>query len=221
MEGPRITRDRIASVAFWTLLALVTAALALTGPVLTSDGPAHVAMAHFLTVAGNPDWPMLNRLLEVNPILSPNAFGHFLLAGLMWVFPPLVAEQIVQAVCLLSVPLAARLTLRRLAPDAGWIALFFFPVALQRMFYMGLYNYCLSLTGCILCIWAYLRFREGPPRSEAVALTAILLVTLACQASGWMEAVVAVGAIALVEAACSVSAGNPAGRRSAPPPSCC
>jgi hypothetical protein len=209
LQPPGDTPDRIASVAFWTLLVLITAALGLVGPVLTSDGPAHVAMAHFLTLAGNPEWAMLNRLFEINPTLSPNALGHFLLAGLMWVFPPLVAEQIVQAVCVISIPLAARLTLRRLAPDAGWIALFFFPVALQRMFYMGLYNYCLSLTGCILCIWAFLRFREKSSAINAIILAAILLVTLACQASGWMEAVVAVGTMALVDAGCGLFRGEP------------
>jgi hypothetical protein len=200
---------RFATPVFWTLLGLLATGLALTGPVLTSDGPAHVAMAHFLTQIGNPDWPVLNRLFEVNPRLSPNALGHFLLAGLMLMFSPLVAEQIVQAICVLSIPLVARLTLRRLAPDAGWIALFFFPVALQRMFYLGLYNYCLSLSGCILCIWAFLRLRDKSSVTNAMALAAILLVTLACQASGWMEAVVAVGTMALVDACCGLRRGDP------------
>src|SRR3954453_16904028 len=97
---------------------------------------------------------MLNRLYEMNRSFSPNALGHFLLASLMLVFPPLAAEQVLQILCVVSLPVAARLTLRRLSPDAGWIALFFFPVALQRMFFMGLYNFCLSMTGCLLCIWA-------------------------------------------------------------------
>jgi hypothetical protein len=191
----------IATVIFWTLLVVLTAVLAYAGPVLTSDGPAHVDMGHFLTLVNSPDWPMLNRLFEVNPTLSPNALGHFLLAGLMLLFPPLVAEQIVQALCLLSIPLTARLTLRRLAPGSGWIALFFFPVALQRMFYMGLYNYCLSLTGCILCVWAFLRLRERRSVGNCILLAALLLVTLACQASGWMEAVVAVGTMSAFDIA--------------------
>lgn len=200
---------RIATPVFWTLLVLLAVALALIGPVLTSDGPAHVAMAYYLTLVGNPDWPMLNRMFEINPTLSPNALGHFVLAGLMWVFPPLIAEQIVQALCVLSIPLAARLTLRRLAPEAGWIALFFFPVALQRMFYMGLYNYCLSLTGCILCIWAFLRLRERLSAGNCVLLAALLLVTLACQASGWMEAVVAIGTMSLADSIFGLRRGEP------------
>jgi hypothetical protein len=198
----------IATVIFWTLLVVLAAVLGYAGPVLTSDGPAHVDTSHFLTLVNNPDWPMLNRLFEVNPTLSPNALGHFLLAGLMLVFPPLVAEQIVQALCLLSIPLAARLTLRRLAPGSGWIALFFFPVALQRMFYMGLYNYCLSLTGCILCIWAFLRLRERVSVGNSILLAALLLATLACQASGWMEAVVAVGTLSAVDSAWRLHRGE-------------
>jgi len=111
-----IWEANIAGVAFWTLLALLALVVVVSGPFLTSDGPAHVSMAHFLLRAGDPAWPMLNRLYKVNPILPPNALSDLLLAGLMWIVPPLTAEQIVQGLCLVSVPLAARLTLRRLAP---------------------------------------------------------------------------------------------------------
>jgi hypothetical protein len=199
----------IASWAFWILLVLLVGLVAVTGPVLTSDGPSHLAMAHFMTVVGNPAWPMLNRLYELNLTPSPNALGHILMAGVMLVVPPLVSEQIIQIVCLVSIPLAARLVLRRLNPDAGWLALFFFPVALQRMFFLGLYNYCLSLTGCILCIWAYLRLRQRSSIGDVALLTALLVVTLACQAAGWMEAALAIGTMVVMESLHRLRAREP------------
>lgn len=198
-----------ASWAFWILLVLLTGLIAATGPVLTSDGPSHLAMAHFITVEGNPAWPMLNRLYELNLTPSPNALGHILMAGLMLIFPPLVTEQIIQIVCLVSVPLAARLVLRRLDPDAGWLALFFFPVALQRMFFLGLYNYCLSLSGCILCIWAFLRLRERISVVNIALLMVLLVVTQACQAAGWMEAALAIGTMIVVEMLSRLRAREP------------
>jgi hypothetical protein len=196
----------LASGAFWLLLALLAAVVGFAGPVLTSDGPAHVGMAQFMLLQGDPSAPMLNRLYELNPAWSPNALGHYLLAGLMRVVSPLTAEQILQAVCLLSVPLAARLLLRRLLPDAGWLALFFFPVALQRLFFLGLYNFCLSLTFCLLCIWAYLGLRARVSLGNALWLAVLLLVTLACQASGWMQAVLAIGTLAGAEAVLRLTA---------------
>ena len=200
--------DSIATAIFWTLLVLLVLTIAVSGPVLTRDGPSHLAMAHFITRAGDPAWPMLNRLYELNLTPSPNALGHLIMAGLMLIFPPLVTEQITQIICLVSVLLAARLTLRRLAPGAGWLALFFFPVALQRMFFLGLYNYCLSLTGCILCIWVYLRLRERTSATNIIALAAILVVTFACQASGWMEAALAIGTMVLTESWLQLRAGE-------------
>jgi hypothetical protein len=47
--------------------------------------------------------------------------------------------------------------------------------------------------------------------TNVIALAAILLTTLACQASGWMEAVVAVGTMALVDAGCRLRRGGPIG----------
>lgn len=192
--------SRLEPWLFFGLLGLMAAMLLAVGPVLTSDGPAHVSIAHFLRHAGDPSWPQLNRLYAVNPVPTPNAFGHLLLAGLMFVLPPLQAEMALQAACLLGIPLAARLVLRRIAPEAAWLALFFFPVALQRLFYLGLYNFSLSVVGFLLCLWAWLRLRELPSVGRALALAALLLLTLACQASGWIEALVAMLAMLTVEA---------------------
>ncbi len=118
----------------------------------------------------------------------------------MLIVPPPAAEQIVQI--LLSrfgtVLRRVRIAPVGLAPDRiDRVVLF--PVALQRLFFLGLYNNCLSLTGAILCIWAYLRLRARVSSGAGVVLATLLLLTLGCQASGWMEAVVALGTMELTE----------------------
>lgn len=198
---------RLEPVLFFGLLALMAAMLLAVGPVLTSDGPAHVSLAHFLRHAGDPAWPQLNRLLEANPVPTPNAFGHLVLAGLMFVLTPLHAELALQAACLLGTPLAARLLLRKIAPEAAWLALFFFPVALQKLFHLGLYNFSLSVVGFLLSLWAWLRLRERPGAGRAMVLSAMLLLTLACQASGWTAALAAMLAILTVEALAALRPG--------------
>ena len=44
---------------FLLVLVLLVAVIAVSGPVLTSDGPSHVSMAHFMTKIGDPAWPLL------------------------------------------------------------------------------------------------------------------------------------------------------------------
>ncbi len=189
-------------LGFWLLLGLLVLLVLATGPVLTSDGPTHVAMAQVLLRAGDPAWPMLNRVYELNPGISPNALAHRLLAGLLRVMSPAAAEAVVQILCLMSLPLAGLTLLQRLAPAAGWLALFLIPVALQRLFFAGLYNYCLSAAGALLCLAAFLRLREKLSVQRVAALAAALLLTLACQAFGWLAAGLAIGILLLADPRC-------------------
>jgi len=220
----------MAAWLFRGLLLLLVATLAIAGPVLTNDGPSHLSMAHVMRIAGDSSAPMLNRLYEINPGFVPNALGHHLLSAFMLVLPPLAAETALQILVLAALPLAAWPTLRRCGQGAGWLALFFFPIALQRLFFLGLYNFCLSLTGVMLCILAYLRLREvalpdaprhdGAPApamlrrieasvpARAAQLAMLALLTLASHVSGWMAAALAVGTMVLVETAMRLRAGE-------------
>ena len=184
---------------FWSLLGLLALFLLTTGPVLTSDGPAHLAMAQVMRHVGDADWPQVNRVYELHPGLSPNALAHHLLAGMLRIMPPAAAEATVQALCLLGPPLAGLLLLRRLSPHAGWLALFLIPLALQRLFFAGLYNYCLSFAGALLCLAAFLRLREHASLARLAVLAGLLLLTLACQAFGWLAAGLAIVLLLLAD----------------------
>jgi hypothetical protein len=195
---------------FGVLCAALALVVLLAGPVLTNDGPAHLALAQALTVAGDPAAPQLNLLYEPNPGLSPNLLGHLLLAGLLGVLPPLWAEQALQILCLLGILLAGRLALGAIAPEARWLALFLLPVALQRMFFLGLYNHALSIAGCLLCLWAWQRLVAAPGAWRAGLLALLALLTFAAQVSGWIAAVLALGTLAAAGALARLGAGAPA-----------
>jgi len=203
MAAPRHQDQPTASAAlravFWLGLGGMALLVMALGPILTNDGPAHLAMAQVLRHAGDPDWPLLNRVYELNPGLSPNALAHHLLAALLRFLPPAVAEAALQLLCLLAPPLAGRALLRRLSPDAAWLALFLIPLALQRLFFAGLYNYCLSIAGALLCLRAFLRLREQGSTGRALTLAAALLLTLACQAFGWLAAGLAIVLLLLAD----------------------
>jgi hypothetical protein len=181
-------------------LAATLALLVATGPFLLSDAPAHLGMANYLLHRGDPGWPLLNRIYAAAPGFTPNLGGEMILLELMRLLPPLTADMALQAACVVSVPLAGWLVMRRIAPHAGWLALLLAPVGFQRMLYLGLYNFCLSTAGCLLCLWAWLGLREHPGPARAALLALCLLGTLACQVSGWLEAVAAIGGASLVTA---------------------
>lgn len=190
------------------LCVLLAGVILLLGPILTNDGPAHLAMAHFYRVAGDPAAPMLNRVYELNPTPSPNQLGHLAMAALVGLLPPLAAEQALQLLCLLGIPLSGWLLLRRIAPEAAWLALFLLPVAMQRVTLLGLYNLALSIAGCLLCLWAWLALRDRPGVARALVLAGLLLLTLAAHVSGWMAACVALGTLGGTEAVLRLRAGQ-------------
>jgi hypothetical protein len=189
------------TMALPVLLVLALALIVLLGPLLLSDGPSHVGMASFMLHAHDPAWPLQARVYELNPRVSPNFGGDLILAGLMKLLPPLAAEQALQAICVLSLPLAGLAVLRRISPAAGVLAVFFIPLAFQRLFFLGLYNFSLSMTGCLLAIWGYLFLRTRFSLARGMPLALILVATLACHPAGWMEAVIAVGTMAAADGA--------------------
>lgn len=175
---------------------------------LLNDGPAHLAMANFLLHWHDPDWPLLNSAYQVNTSYTPNLTGDLLLLGLMKLLPALAAEQVLQGMCVLSIPVSGWLLLRTINRQAGGLALFLVPVAFQRMFYLGLYNYCLSVAGCLLSLWAYLRLVQAPSLARSVLLCIILVLTLVCQASGWIEAILAIGAMVCAASVIALAEGR-------------
>jgi hypothetical protein len=205
---PRAPAASAEPFLFAALCLLLGGVVIAFGPVLTNDGPAHLGMAQAMARAGDPAAPLLNRLYEVNPALSPNWLGHLLLLAFLAVLPPLAAEQALQLLCLLGIPVAARLVLVRIEPGAAWLALFCFPLAMQRMFFLGLYNFSLSLVLALLCLAAWLSLRQRPALWRAVLVGLLALLCFAAQVSGWIAALVALGTLAGIETLRRLGAGE-------------
>ena len=55
----------------------------------SQDGPAHVANAKILLEYNRPDRPFLRQYYILNHLPEPNLAGHWIMAGLMTIFPPL------------------------------------------------------------------------------------------------------------------------------------
>jgi hypothetical protein len=169
----------------------------------SQDGPAHLENAAILR-----DYPGPHRLLhtfyEINPHPEPNWASTLLLAGLMYVVPPLVAEKLLLTGYLLLLPLAACYAVQAVRPGTGWLAILAVPLAPNLFVHMGFYNFCWSLPLFLFTLGYWLRHRERLGRREALALMALGLALYFCHlmslVAAWVVMAVMVPWTALLEA---------------------
>jgi hypothetical protein len=111
----------------------------------SQDGPAHLENAALLLDYQRPDRPLPHDFYVLNANPNPNWLGHLILAGLMLVAPPLIAEKILLSGYVLLLPCAARYVIRIQDSGATFLAVLAFPWVYNWFLHMGFYNFCYSL----------------------------------------------------------------------------
>ena len=156
----------------------------------TSDGPTHLYNAWILRelVAGT-DGPIARQYaIDWRP--HPNWSGHALLALLMCIVPPVVAEKL-----LVSAIVFLFLWSIWLYAGAKEYAFLAFPLAYHQFLQSGFYNFSLGIALYFLILAVWWRRRDRPD-AKTIALIAVLL--LLCYFSHPMPALLAVGSIGLL-----------------------
>jgi hypothetical protein len=168
---------RLDTVLFVALLAIEIAPIWYFRYFPSTDGPAHLENAAILREYHDPDRQLYRDFYTINTRPEPNWLGHLLLAGLLFVAPPLVAEKIVLTGYLLLLPLSARYAMRSIRPDAGFVALLAFPFVPNRFFHMGFHNFCYSFPLFFFVVGYWLRHRMEFtwPRTAMLGLLGLLL----------------------------------------------
>ena len=161
----------------------------------TSDGPSHLYNSWVLhqLVRGSPgpvaDW----YAIDWRPL--PNWLGHAVMALLMMVVPPLIAEKLlVSGIVLLF--LYAIWRYAGAADESHQVFAFLaFPFAYNLLLQQGFYNFCISaaLYFLVLAVWWK---RRDTPDARTIAVMAGLL--LLCYFSHPMSTVLAIGSIGIL-----------------------
>ncbi|RKU38232.1 hypothetical protein C6496_06970 [Candidatus Poribacteria bacterium] len=112
----------------------------------TQDGPAHVHNAHVLKVYHNHENYILREVYERNPTLFPNWTSHVVMAGLMFIFPPLICEKIFFSLCIGLLPLSLLYLLNSVRRGKPLFCLVGFIFAYNYLLHMGFYNFALSVS---------------------------------------------------------------------------
>src|SRR5262249_12678023 len=138
-----LSRLRAEPAAFW-VLALLHLVPVWAYPYLpTQDGPAHLDNAQILKDYGDPA-AGYQTFFELRNEPIPDLTSHLLLAALLYVAPPLVAEKLLVSLYVLGFAGSFRYFLGAFGPRCrplSWAGLL---LVYQRNFWMGFWNYCLA-----------------------------------------------------------------------------
>ena len=165
--------SRAEAVTFWALVLAYLLPVWVFRYVPTQDGPSHVFNAlvikDYSTTAAGYD-----QVFEIRTDPLPNWTSHLLLAGLLHVFPPLVAEKLLVSLYVLGFAGGLRYFLgaygERCRP-LSWIGLLF---VYNRCFWMGFYNYCLGLVLLWVVLGYCLRRRDTLHLPQAAVVMVLL-----------------------------------------------
>jgi hypothetical protein len=145
----------------------------------TQDGPSHVHNAGVIAEYWRPDRSAFREYYVLNMNLQPNLLGHLILAALITVVPPPVAERLLLAGYVVFFTLVARYALRAFGSESRSVALLAFPMVYGFAVHMGFYNYALSLPLYLLVLgyWAAHRDRFAPRHAVILGGLLFLLYT--------------------------------------------
>ena len=200
---------RIADRVLAAALALQLLPLLLLDRVVTVDGPAHLLGGSVLERYGEPVADVVRRFYEVDLSPVPNLLTSFLLAGLLEVVGPDLAERLLVAAYVLLLVLGLRYALRGVDPDAGWLAVAALPFVGSYLFFYGFYNFCLALGLLLVVAGVALRRRDGWSPGAVVALALLLLLTWSAHLLPLLVAGLLVAVLAVIRALDARRAGDP------------
>jgi hypothetical protein len=152
LSGLFLTLALLYLIPFWSVHYLPTV-----------DGPCHTYNAWILRQHANPaQYPLFQQYYEVNAVPYPNWIGHGIMAGLMFVVPPLVAEKLLVSAYALTFLAGMWYLAGSVRPESRWLAFLAFPFVFNFMFQFGFYNFSISLALFPLVLGFWWRHREHP-----------------------------------------------------------
>jgi len=160
----------------------------------TQDGPSHLANAVIVRDYGDLGTHH-HEFFELSYRPFPNWTSHLALATLSRIAPPWIAEKILVTCYVLGFAFACRFFLAPW-PGAATLAPLCLLFVFNRCFFMGFYNYCLSLPLAFLILGICARLPERPSPAALFALTGLFVLTYFTHLVGYVEA--ALGALVLV-----------------------
>jgi hypothetical protein len=184
-------------VVWFILAALYVAPLWAFTYVPSADGPSHLANAVIIKDYNDPAAERIREYYVVSGRPSPNLLYHLALVGLLYVFPPLIAEKVLLTLYVVLFAAAFRYLVIAVSGRPGPAALLVFPFILSFSFSLGFFGWLISLVVATFGVGYYWRRRNRLSIRSAVALNAIGVVAYFAHLLGWTIFVGSVAALAV------------------------
>jgi hypothetical protein len=160
----------------------------------TQDGPSHLNNIQILSQYTNPAYNF-QKIYDLRLTPFPNWLYNASLAGLIWIFPPLVAEKILLSLYVISFPLAFIYFLGAINPAKKPLGLFSFVFIYSYPFMMGFFSFVFSIP---LAFWAFGYFWNHRSRLNFRHIVFLNLLLFLIYFGHLVVYLVVVGSIALV-----------------------
>ncbi|MDQ6649023.1 MAG: hypothetical protein M3Z02_02720 [Actinomycetota bacterium] len=170
----RLRRPGGLDLVFAAAIVVELAALATLRHVPTVDGPAHLAGARVLSEPGAALYRLYYRI-DLFP--SPNMLPTLVLAALVRLTTPTVADTLLHAGYVVLFPLGLRYAVIGVRREARWPAFLAFPLSFGYLFWYGFENYCYGVALALFTIGYALRRRHGWGARSAGGLAALFVLT--------------------------------------------
>jgi len=161
----------------------------------SQDGPAHIYNSNVLHEYYFPERSLFREYYIINQQLVPNWFSQIVLAALMYIMSPFVAEKMLLSGYIILLPISMRYALQAIRPDTKFLAFLSFPFIYNFMFHMGFYNYSYGLPMFFFVVGYWLRCQKGFTLRNTTTLCFLSLLLYFCHPISLVTAYMAIAVL--------------------------
>ena len=162
----------------------------------TQDGPSHLYNAFVLSHYNDAASQVVQQYFVLNLRPFPNWTTYAISAALVRVLPPLIVQQIILSICVVSVPAGVLYLQKSFKPEADGTALLGVLLAFSYVFFMGFFNFVI---GAALFAFAAGYWRRHSDGKYLPGLYALLIVTYFSHDLAFAAALMTIGVLAAIE----------------------
>jgi len=163
----------------------------------SQDGMNHIYNAYLLKEYHNPALYKTREIFQLNLTLFPNWMSHLIMAGLMFIVPPLIAEKLLLTLIIALVPCAFFYFLRSINRESECFAWLGFLFTYNYLLHMGFYNFALSFGLFFLVIGYWWRYRNDMTSPRIALLYLMLVLLYLCHIASYALALMVIGLAAI------------------------
>ena len=146
----------------------------------SQDGASHVYNGLVLKEYGQHENYKMRDAWQLNITIFPNWLSHIMLAALLYVFPPVMAEKVFLTIAVGMIPIAFFYFLNAVhtgRKDRFLFAWLGFPFAYNYLLYMGFYNFELSISFFFFSFGYWWKHKDNMQIKHLSILYLLLLLT--------------------------------------------